>query len=410
MRRLPPLALFLMLVLPLFCQDSPANPTRLRVATKGTAIVLSWEAPADAPGGWGIYRSAEALGASNLSAAQLVKVAAPSDRSASLEAPDGKGYFYALLALDKAGNPSAAFLPGKTVTAVAIKPETAPTATPTAQPSVALSSHPSETVSNLSVTAGSDSIKLGFSIAAEAGTMLVYRSPSPFTDSRSLLEATLIASVSSTTREFIDFPVPGVDYYYALLPELALKSGSVEFVTGRNVSPAKTRIAAKSLYGALPETGDQSRITPLPSFVEGWPADAIGTRRPRSLSVETEKALATILAPYPVPKPKAPSPALLPEDRGQARGGEDYALSLILQGPFKKGDWAETMKQLRDYLSLNRSPSVASRAHFYLGIALAQSSQPRDAFFEFLQARSLHQTETRPWIQYLVALMRGGQA
>ena len=50
------------------------------------------------------------------------------------------------------------------------------------------------------------------------------------------------------------------------------------------------------------------------------------------------------------------------------------------------------MDQLRNYLSLNRSPKAAARAHFYLGEALAFMGSARDAFFEFLSARDSYPT------------------
>jgi TolA-binding protein len=147
-------------------------------------------------------------------------------------------------------------------------------------------------------------------------------------------------------------------------------------------------------------------VTPLPSWLFGS-SDLPDSRRGReALDPETEKAIASILSAYPEAKPKAPALLVLAVDRGQAKGGEDYALSLIIQGSLKRADYPAAISQLRNYLSLNRSEDVTARAHFYLGQALAMTGSYRDAFFEFLLARKAYSPESRPWILYLVSMLR----
>ncbi|MDA8410328.1 MAG: hypothetical protein M0001_08050 [Treponema sp.] len=396
-------ALALIALLPVAAQDqkvlSPL-PSRFRAAINGSEIVLTWEASVDPAGGWQLYRSAGAFSEASFARAQALQKVAPALRKLSYSPPDSTPWFYALLPLDASGKPTIAFMPGKTVTAVAISVSVAAASNPIIPP-------PSKGIHNFIVAVGKGSLTLGFSISPGTGNVLVYRSLSPFSEPASLLSANLIATIPETTLSFIDYPVPGLSYYYALVKESDLKDGSVNFGTGSDsasIGPVGIAASAESL--PLPETSALSRSYPLPSWLFAKPGDPGLGVRSAAIAPQTEKAIAAILGPFPKKNPTIPAFTLLKEDRTQARGGEEYALSLILRGPLKVSDWKSAIDQLQRYLSLNRSPAVASRAHFYLGQAYAMTGRYRDSFFEFLLARDFHAAETRPWLLWLVAAER----
>lgn len=435
-------AVALCLALPLAPQAAPAQgslPSRFRVAVQGAELLFSWEAAADPAGGWELLRSPAAFSPASLPAAELVQKLPAAQRSLSYRPSDGKAWYYALLPLDAAGKALAELEAGKTMTALAIAipadavaaaPAPASTAAaakqvspaasgPAAAPSVpaAGSTAPAETASpapdkpgiyELTATLAESSLRLGFVFGKGTGSVLVYRSSRPFSDATSLLSASLIASLPETTRSFMDFPIPGSPYYYALVSESQLRSGNLSFSKeGGSASIGPLSLSASSDFRPLPETGELARSYPLPSWLFAKPGDPGLGVEPAAISSQTEKAIAAILSPYPKTSPRAPAPALLSEDRSQPRGGEEYALSLILRGSVKAGSWTKAAEELRSYLSLNRSPALASRAHFYLGQAYALTGQYRDAFFEFLLARDFHAAETRPWLLWLVAVERG---
>ncbi|MFZ4617246.1 MAG: hypothetical protein ACOYM2_13745 [Rectinemataceae bacterium] len=387
------IALFLGLGLAAQDRTAVPLPTRLRVAVKGAEVTLTWDAPSDAPGGWGIYRSPLAIAADSLAKAVRLTIASPNIRTLTAIAPDGAPYFYAVLPLDRSGSPSLSFLPGQTVTRQAVVATGAPAVTV-------------PKITALKINTIKDIAKLSFTIAAGTGPVLVYRSIGVFKTPASLLEANLISTLPDTTRDFTDFPIPGISYYYALIPESNLKAGRISFVDGLNTLSSPIFLASTKTMAPLPETGTLARITPLPFHVFASNETIPQRDSPAALLPETEKAIAGILSPYVDPTPRAPALVILAPDRGQAAGGEAYALSLILQGAFAKGDWKASVSQLSSYLSLNRSPAVASRAHFYLAQSLAMTGSSRDAFFEFLKARDFNAPETRQWILYLIKVLR----
>ena len=135
-----------------------------------------------------------------------------------------------------------------------------------------------------------------------------------------------------------------------------------------------------------------SRTPPLPYFLleegdfgDDSMAEYDGLVPARPVSPETEKAISSLLALTPAIKPLMPPPRNLTEETAAPSGGEDYALSLIVSDRITAKDWPAAVDQLRDYLSLNRSPKAAARAHYYLGEALTYMGLAREAFFEFLR-------------------------
>ena len=372
-------------------------PTRFRAAVNGSTLELSWEAPSDPPGGWGLYRSSQAFSSKTMAQAEILGKYPGAQRSLRYSPTDAKAWFYALLPFDGSGVVQQQFMPGKTVTAIALSvtPEVAKPAAPPPTP-----------IGDLAASGSPTALTLSFSIQKGTGDVLMYRSLSPFSDATSLLAASLIATLPDTTKSFLDYPIPGSSYYYALVKESDLKSGTLSFGPGGAATIGPVGIAAPPGSPALPETGDLARSYPLPYWLFAKPGDpGIGEDRAR-ISSQTEKAIASILSPFPASKPRPPVLTVLQEDKGQARGGEEYALSLIIQGSLRSADWRTAISQLQGYLSLNRSPAIASRAHFYLGEAFAMTGSYRDAFFEFLLARDFNAPATRPWLLWLVAMER----
>jgi len=456
-------ALALVAMIPLAARgDSPqsAIPLRFRTAIVGSTLRMTWEATSDPAGGWEILRSSAPFSDSSFSKAEVIQKIPASQRDFTYSPTDALPWYYAILPLDTKGAAQAIFVPGKTTTAEALSlpavaasaaaastaaaaapaaaapaaavsggAATAPRAggastsppasgaaaqTPTAAPSGAQAAAASAAaamppgIHDLTASSGKTSLTLSFAIGAGTGNVLVYRSQSPFVDATSLLSASLIATIPEATTSFADFPIPGVSNYYALVSESDLRNGQVSFggtaATSASLGPVGIAAAPESV--SLPQTGALARSYPLPSWLFAKPGDpGIGSDR-FDVSEQAEKAIAAILAPYPKTTPAAPAFTVLQEDREQARGGEQYALSLIVQGSLRDADWKSAIYQLQSYLSLNRSPSVASRAHFYLGQAYAMTGLYRDAFFEFLLARDFHAPETRPWLLWLVSVLR----
>ena len=377
-----------------------------------------------------VFRSGGPFTAESLANAVRLGEIAHGAQTYTYAPPDSFPYYYGVFAMAVDGSPYPVFLPSQNVTAqgISIASETASTeaqaqgatALPAQDSSKTASSSdqsqiqspPQPFVSGIGAKAKGDSIVISYK-ASPKSRLVLYRGTALISGASDLLNATLVAAFTDKDGNFADYPVPGVDYYYALLGEEDLKAGKISIVPGTNTMLLPVQVSAGTISSGLSLTPPPSRTPPLPYFLmENGAADGIDLTEHEGLfpalpvSPETEKAVSALLAKAPEVKHPMPDTRLLPEELSPPSGGEDYALSLIVGDKIAAKDWAVAVDQLRKYLSLNRSPKASARAHFYLGESLTAMGSSRDAFFEFLSARDFYPIETKPWIDFVLSTLR----
>lgn len=414
-------AIFLAFPIRLVAQGSAAAttsatapfPTRLRVAVKAGKVELSWVDSPIAVDSYVVYRHTTPVNASNLSTATKLGIVAKGIQSYADVPPDSSDYYYLVLALAAGGNPYEVFMSAGNATAAptSIKPASLRPAQSGTSPKTVAPAVSAGPVEELSAQSRGESIVLNYK-GAQGRSLVLYRGTAPIGRASDLLNATLVATFQDKEGSFVDFPVPGIEYWYALLVENDLKAGRIDLIKGKNATAEGASIEMTKQSGAIAETSPVSRTPPLPAFLldaatgVAVPSNPAEIPSRRTISPDTEKALAGLLALAPPIKRPQPQLKLLSEELAAPSGGEDYSLSLIVKQKLVPGKWREAEEQLRKYLSLNRSEKAVSRARFYLGQALAFSGSYREAFFEFLSARALHPTESAPWIEYVLAALR----
>ncbi|MGO8692519.1 MAG: hypothetical protein ACLQMF_02500 [Rectinemataceae bacterium] len=393
-------------------------PSHISAEPLAGGIKLRWIDSPDVAGSYAIYRSATPVTASNVDSATRLATVARGTQSYTDRPPDSKPYYYLILALAADGTPYRIVIPARNSTMAAVR---APAPEPSAASAPAtvgtpVSTTPLPAIDGLKATAKGDAILLSYRPAVAGIRLVVYRGTAPITESADLLDAALIATFKDKNGSFADYPVPGLDYWYAVLGEDNLKAGHIELRQGHDVTSQPIRIAAPSSNEGTVAEGPSPRTRPLPILVLNRAPEEGAAPLPPSvlpptrvaLAPETEKAVAFLLGSEPESRPSMPVLKILSEELGNPSGGEDYALSLIVSGKLDASDWKGAVDELDKYLSLNRSHAVGARAHFYLGEALANTGAFRDAFFELLTARQDYPAETKPWIDYVLFNLRNG--
>jgi Uncharacterized protein conserved in bacteria len=356
-------------------------------------------------GGYAVFRSSSAFDETSFRSALLLGQAARGAQTYTDYPPDTKPYYYLVLGVADDGKPYQVFIPARNATVQGTAIASAP--------KPASSQPPKSLVSSLSARTKGEAIVLNYSCPSKA-RLVVYRGYSPILQASDLLDASLVATFEDKDGSFADYPVPGVDFYYAIIGEDELRAGKIVLALGVNSLKQSIELPSSAISAGFVESGPSSRTTPLPSFLveDGSPTGkAIVSRSDeapelKTVSPETEKAIALLLAKAPDIVRAMPVTKILPEELSSPSGGEDYALSVIVSEKIASKDWANAADQLRKYLSLNRSPKAAARARFYLGQALAHQGANRDSFFEFLSAQPYYPVETKPWIEYVLAALR----
>ncbi len=436
--------------------------SRIRVAVKDDLVKVSWLDSHDAIGPVFLYRSKYVFSSSSLPKAELV-TELPYGTQSYIDHPPSTGpWYYFVAASDEQGTRYDILLPfGNTSGApvsVTLKTETdtesveadsgetikteasalskeetasvvpAPTemtlvSPPSTQPQSMtasdenVDSNPTAKIEEKAVTVqalaplvskpafsavtasvNGDAVEINFKAERKVVSALLYRSATPLRRVADLLDA-IIVLAGPPEAPMIDYPVPGIAYYYALLDENELKSGSALIEIGVNTTVQAATVPAGLYRIGLPGPSSDLRSMPLPLISLHSLGETSPSLTPSPLSPEATKIIKRLVS---VTEPKELSerrPRVFPQDLEAPAGGEEYTLRSIVQGTFAKRDWRKAITELSGYLSLSRTALTEARARFYLGQSYYFQNQYREALFEFLLVQEQYSAEAREWIQ-----------
>ncbi|PKL08941.1 MAG: hypothetical protein CVV51_06325, partial [Spirochaetae bacterium HGW-Spirochaetae-7] len=236
---------------PLFPQEGESAvfapyPSRIRVGVRGREVVITWEDSPDVTAGYAVFRNASFPDASNFGDALLLGYADSGSREYAYQPPDEKPYYYFVLGRIAenvaTGNEAEyrLFIPLRNVPIEAVAASfKAPPAI-----SAAKAADKAPRLSGIIARAEADSIIVSIDASGDIGRLVVYRGTKPLKDSSSLLDAALAAIIEPDAGPYHDFPVPGVDYYYAVLPERDFIGGRISLQAGVNATIVPVSIQA----------------------------------------------------------------------------------------------------------------------------------------------------------------------
>lgn len=362
----------------------PPVVSLLSASCDGTAVTLTWQAAPDIGGESIVLRANRPITGANFTAADRVGSVPATTTTFTDTLPDGRDYFYAILSRDEDGTFYEFFLPASNSLLVAVsRPRTElPSAT--------------ASFSAFDAMTRNDAVIITWKSSVAGRPLVLYRATSPFTGMNSLVSAIVISGFVDSGTPYVDYPVPGVPYYYAVLDEETIRSGDVLFTAGTNTNLVPVEIPAN--YARVQKTGlPVLRPMPLP-FLN--PSSAVDIPA-HTFSPGTERIIARLVGPAPagfaVPERRA---YLFPDETSPEAGGENYTLKKVLDSGFAAKDWPKAISELGQFLAIRRTGAATARAHFYTGEAYYFSGKYREALLEFLLAQDLYYNQSREWIQY----------
>jgi hypothetical protein len=256
-------------------------------------------------------------------------------------------------------------------------------------------------IRGITASVESDRVIIRFN-AREGKRPILYRSVRPFREAGDLLNAVIVQP--GITSPFVDYPVPDIPYYYAVIPEEDITRGTLRIIPGVNATIQSVKTAAGPRIG-LREPDLRSLPLPQISLQAAAPGlNAFSETPPRAeLSPEAARVLGDIPSgsrAEPLKKPR-----VFKEDLEAPAGGEEHILRSVIQGPFSKQEWETAKDALIRYLALPRSSSSEARARFYLGQCRYFTGAYRESLFEFLTVQSDYPAEAAEWIQSVLRLL-----
>jgi hypothetical protein len=381
----------------------PPFVSRLKAQPDEHTVALTWRNPAEAAGARLVYRSSEELSAGTLPAATVVARLGEEAESFEDTPPDASPYYYAVLLESPEGKLFDLLIPFRNKTSQGVQISGAP-------PEENLATR----VTGLRTEVVEDSVRLAFRSSVPARELLLFRGTAPISTGEDLLEADAPVALDGGVQEYWDYPIPGVDTYYAVIDAGLFKVGQTRIVPGDNATQVPVQIPLSVPRVALPPAS-RSRSLPLPYL--RFPAAAVADRRSspadlpapgqvRPLQPATLETLGRLLSQAPSREPAPRAVEVLSEDRADSANGESRSLVGILRGQLQTGRYAQAETALRGLLSIRRSEQVEARIHFYLGQSLYMQRLYQEAALEFLLARDQIYGYVQPWLEDSFRMMR----
>jgi len=254
-------------------------------------------------------------------------------------------------------------------------------------------------ISNLWTRNDGDRVIITYTNSNPQKTAVLYRSTRPLMQPYDLLNAVIVKS--GITSPFIDVPLPGQSWYYAVIYEDEISDGSFKIRPGINATAS-----AVTIYGDMAPQ-DFMRPVPLPFLtLNNYVSGGFLPDTPKRIPQDTESSeLFGNSQRNERPPLELKKPRVFAMDLQVPATGEEAALYQIVKEYFEKFEWENARDNLQDYLSLPRSSDVQARARFYLGQTHYFTGNYREALWEFLFFRSINPPEANRWIDAVLAAM-----
>jgi hypothetical protein len=438
-------ALLLLLLLPAwagFPQEAGSERivpfvSKLKVKADESQILVTWHNPKNLQGSLLVYRHTAEIDQDNLADAVLI-ARLNLDRESYEDSPqDFKPYYYAVLIEDQSGTVQKLFIPFRNKTSKEIRISALPPVESTAP-----------RITDIRAVVSGDSVQVSFETSNTERQLLLFRSNSPMTTTEDLLEAFAPLQLEAGVTRFIDFPIPGVESYYAVIDSQMFKLGKQVLVagenatiqgvvvplevsrialpplaheeegheaeasgevaaeakripTGRPVAPTTTPAAASSIQPG-PQPGALAlAATPLP-YLQPVEESGSGFYMPQQradLNPQTQAAVSRLLSTTPPVRASQRRVVILPEDKDEPIAGESTGLYNILQDYLVAGDYAGAESKLQGFLNLRRSPYTEARVRFYLAQAYYFQGLYEEALLEFVLAQGELYAPVQPWLE-----------
>ncbi|MBN1698285.1 MAG: hypothetical protein JW881_12295 [Spirochaetales bacterium] len=366
--------------------------SRLTATVSDIAIVLMWKNPKDIDGTILVYRYTEKINDENIADADVI-ASLEIDRESYVDYPDNTDeYYYAVLIKDKTGEIHSLFIPFRNITIEGVFIKESKTEI-----------ERTGEITELKAVVKDNTIVVTFKTTKKDGTYLLYRNTSPILISDNLIQSiTPIALEGKTT--YTDYPIAGIDYFYAVLDAALVKIGKIELEPGKNTlaKPVTIPIGGKEEKSS----STAGRPIPLPyisilSDVEDGkklvPSVSSYLPEEKKLSKETEKAVDNLSRGLTFPSTPKIKMQILEIDTA-ATEGEATTLQHIVNGLFAKKKFDIAEEKLKDFLRVKHSDELQARASFYCGQIYYFTERYEEAFFAFLMTQDAYYYEVQPWL------------
>lgn len=446
MKKVLPLLLLLLVASAGFSQEAAGQDfvpfvSKLKAKADESRILVTWRNPRNLQGTILLYRHSSEIDQDNLNDAVLI-ARLPADQQSYEDTPPEAGpYYYAVLIQEASGTVRELFVPFRNKTSRGVRVSVPPPA-----------ENAAARITGIQAEVVDDSVQVHFETSNPDRDLLLFRSDSPMAGTEDLLDAFAPLQLEAGTTRFVDYPIPGVESYYAVVDTELFKLGKQELVTGENTTDrgvvvplGVSRVALLPVTGMGPNAGVEAAseaeaagqspaekpiartvapaplspvrpggqpagqrsveralaATPLPYLQPIGDSGNIYSipQRRAELAPETRAVISGILASTPPVKATQRTVVILPEDEDRPSTGDSTGLHDILQEHLLTGDYAGAESKLQGFLNIRRSPYTEARVRFYLAQVYYFQGLYEEALLEFVLSQGQLYGPVQPWLE-----------
>jgi hypothetical protein len=402
-------------------EDTP-HVTDLQAESRNNLVRLTWKDSPQARGPVYIYRSNSPFNPANPLIGQPRPIEIPYGVESYIDETESSGVVHYFVAASEMGRQVGGsgimvtdvfntVLPFKNTVSVIAKFEAPVISAPAGRSSTmdaAGKARDEPGITRLEAVINGEGVTVSYQVGDYSRNTVLYRSVQPIQKPEDLLRAVIVQS--GLTSPFVDFPVPGIPCYYAVIFEDELPRGSVTIIPGTNATTRAVELSTRSGRVGLPGANAELRSIPLPMMALNYAVPGIDNFPEVSTPIPLSSQAASAILDIRVKEPESAAPKNprafhqdLQEDDNSL--WEEYSLKTIVEGPFLARNWPAVITEINRFLSLPRSDLTTARARFYLGQGLYFSAQYQEALFEFLVVKTKFPKEANEWIEATLAAL-----
>ena len=379
-----------------WCQEQtePVFVTRLKVQVEGPKIAITWKDPSTS-GVNLVYRHTAQLSRTNLANAEMLSTVEFGVES-YVDIPSKRdSYYYAVLVRDTNGKVHEVFIAFRNITTVGYTVE-----------KLATEEELATKVTELASEVRDGAVVVSFLASSDDRDLLVFRTTSPIVKQEDLLRSVSPVVLDGSAREYRDYVIAGIGYYYAVVDANLYRIGAVKLTPGQNTTRAPVSVPLEAAAATLPS---YSAVRPLPlPFLQISSGVEFGTDLvssspfflpdKKSVRPATSKAIARILERISRARKPDMTVEMLAPERAMSAHGESATLLGIVQKHLVNRKFQESRRLLEEFLDTHREPETEARAFFYLAQVHFFLNDYREAFFTLLLAQDHYRREVERWI------------
>jgi hypothetical protein len=402
--------------------------SKLKAKVDESHILITWHNPKNLKGSILLYRHIEEIDAQSLDAADLIARLTAAQESYQDTPQDYRAYFYAVLIEDASGTVQKLFIPFRNKTSDGVRVAVLP-----------VEEKESAEITALRASVVGDAVQIVFQSSNPGRGLLLFRSTAAMTTIEDLIEAYAPLQLEAGTTRFIDYPIPGVQTYYAVVDTEQFKLGKQKLVPGENATDRAVVVPMEvQRIGLTPPPEEQSSAAvpetqgqPSTMSSSGEPATEIrqertastsapeaerirtttplpylqlahritGPQRQEQLDDQTKEAIARLLSAAPPAAASQTTLTILPEEKSGVEPSESVGLQKIVTELLQTGDYQGAEARLQGFLNLRRSAYTEARVRFYLGQAYYFQGLYEEALLEFVLSQDQLYAPVQPWLE-----------